>query len=128
MNVGSAVLTSVVIKRPVSWDITLCCFMLLSCLALSSTLKMELICSSETSFNFQHTRRRYILKDRTLQMGQLISPQLPGNFTDFPFGLGTFATHPLQFALQISSEKKQTDEPEIATPKSVSVCTRQRHR
>jgi hypothetical protein len=37
---------------------------LVSCLAYS-TLKMEAICSSETSIDFQRTTRRYIPEDRT---------------------------------------------------------------
>jgi hypothetical protein len=40
--------------------------MLLSCSAYSSTLKMEAICSSETSVHFQQTTRRYIPEDSTL--------------------------------------------------------------
>jgi hypothetical protein len=43
------------------------CFMLDSCLAYSSTLKMKETCSSETSVDFQQTTRRYIPEDRTLQ-------------------------------------------------------------
>jgi hypothetical protein len=42
------------------------CFMLVSCLAYSSTLKMEARCFSETSVDFQRTTRRYIPEDRTL--------------------------------------------------------------
>jgi hypothetical protein len=34
------------------------------CLAYSSILKMEAICSSETSVDFQQTTRRYISEDR----------------------------------------------------------------
>jgi hypothetical protein len=36
------------------------CFTLISCLAYSSTLKMEEICYSETSVEFQQTTRPYI--------------------------------------------------------------------
>jgi hypothetical protein len=36
-----------------------------SCLAYSSTLKTEAICSSETSVDFQRTTRRYISEDKT---------------------------------------------------------------
>jgi hypothetical protein len=39
---------------------------LVSCLAYSSTLKMEATCSSETSVDFQRTTRRYIPEVRTL--------------------------------------------------------------
>jgi hypothetical protein len=39
---------------------------LVSCSAYSSTLKMETICSSETSVDFQRVTRRYIPEDKTL--------------------------------------------------------------
>jgi hypothetical protein len=57
---------AVVMKRSIFWDIrqSSACH-LLSYLA-SSTLKMEVKCSSETSVGFQRTTRRYILEDRTL--------------------------------------------------------------
>jgi hypothetical protein len=41
-------------------------FRLVSCSDYSSTLKMEAVCSSETSVDFQRTTRRYIPQDRTL--------------------------------------------------------------
>jgi hypothetical protein len=41
---------------------------LISCSAYSSTLKMEAICSSETSVDFQQTTRRYFPKDSTLHL------------------------------------------------------------
>jgi hypothetical protein len=57
------VLTS---KSTIFWDITPCspqpAFMLVSCSAYSSTQKMEAICSSETSFDFQRTTWRYSQK------------------------------------------------------------------
>jgi hypothetical protein len=40
---------------------------LVSCLAYSSTLKVDATSSSETSVNFQRTTRRYIPEERTLQ-------------------------------------------------------------
>jgi hypothetical protein len=40
------------------------CLSLVSCLAHSSTLKMEMIRSSETSVDFHRAIRRYILEDR----------------------------------------------------------------
>jgi hypothetical protein len=55
-------------------------FMPVSCLAYSSSLKMEAICSSETSVDFQRTTRRYILQDSTLQRLWLVTgfpPQRP---------------------------------------------------
>jgi hypothetical protein len=41
-------------------------FMLFSCLAYSSILKMKATCSSETLADFQRTTRRYIPEDVTL--------------------------------------------------------------
>jgi hypothetical protein len=41
-------------------------FTLVSCSTYLSTLKMEAICSSETSFDFQRTTRRYISEDSIL--------------------------------------------------------------
>jgi hypothetical protein len=41
--------------------------MLVSCLAYSSTMNMETICSSQTSVDFQRTTTRYIPRGRTLQ-------------------------------------------------------------
>jgi hypothetical protein len=42
-------------------------FTVVSCLAYSSTLKMEAICFSKASGYFQRTTRRYIPEDSTLQ-------------------------------------------------------------
>jgi hypothetical protein len=42
------------------------CFMLVSCLAYSATLKMEVTCSSNMSVDFQHTGR-YIPENKTLK-------------------------------------------------------------
>jgi hypothetical protein len=39
---------------------------MISCLAYSSTLKIQATCYSETSVDFQRTTRRYIPNDRTL--------------------------------------------------------------
>jgi hypothetical protein len=44
------------------------CFMLVSCLAYSFTLKMEVTCPSEVSVDFQQTAWHYITKDRTFQV------------------------------------------------------------
>jgi hypothetical protein len=101
-HVGFEVLTAVVMKSTIFWDITLCsllnvnrrfrgiyhlhfqgrrisqtrnqheallatCFTLVSCLAYSWTLKMEVICSSETSVDIQWTTWRYIPEGSTLQ-------------------------------------------------------------
>jgi hypothetical protein len=41
-------------------------FTVVSCSAYSSTLKMETICSSELSVEFQRTTSPYMLEDRTL--------------------------------------------------------------
>jgi hypothetical protein len=43
-------------------------FILVSCFAYFSTLKMEATCASETSVDFQRTTRRYIPEDSTLQV------------------------------------------------------------
>jgi hypothetical protein len=56
-------------KNKVSKKPELClppAFTLVSCSAYSSTLKMEAICSSETSVDFQRTTQRYIPEDGTL--------------------------------------------------------------
>jgi hypothetical protein len=42
-------------------------YTLVSCAAYSTTLKMDAICSSETSVDFQRTTRCYIPEDSTLQ-------------------------------------------------------------
>jgi hypothetical protein len=42
-------------------------FMLVRCFSYSSTLKMEVTCSSETSVDFQRTTQRYIPEYRSLQ-------------------------------------------------------------
>jgi hypothetical protein len=60
-------------KKP---DLLATCFTLVSCLAYSSTLTMEAICSSETSVDFQRTARRYISKDRTLYFRDVWSVQI----------------------------------------------------
>jgi hypothetical protein len=80
--VGSEVLTAVVMKSTIFWDITLCSLLsvnrlfggtyrhLLSrwflALLIFSALKMEAICSSETSVDTQQTIWRYIPEDYTL--------------------------------------------------------------
>jgi hypothetical protein len=48
----------------VFWNVT--CFILISCLAYSSTLKMEATYSSETSADFQRTTLLYIPNARIL--------------------------------------------------------------
>jgi hypothetical protein len=47
-------------------DIFAACFVLISCMANSSSLKMEAIRSSETSVNFHRTTWRYIPEGRSL--------------------------------------------------------------
>jgi hypothetical protein len=49
--------------------------MLVSRLAHSSTLKMEAICSVETTVDFQQTTRRYIPEDRTLRNHRCNNPK-----------------------------------------------------
>jgi hypothetical protein len=43
------------------------CFMLVSCLVYSSTLKMDVTCSSETTADIQQTTWHYIPEKRNLQ-------------------------------------------------------------
>jgi hypothetical protein len=71
VSVGFEVLTAVVMRRSVLWDMAPCTpllansFILVSCLVYSSTLKMEAIFSSKTEVDFQRSTRRYIPQDRT---------------------------------------------------------------
>jgi hypothetical protein len=69
-GVGLEVLTVVVMKSAVFWDITLCSllpdFMLVYCTAYSLALKMEAIWCCETSFDFQRTTWRYMPENSTL--------------------------------------------------------------
>jgi hypothetical protein len=79
-HIGLKVLTPVVTKISVFWDIPPCsalkvnrlclsyAFTLVSCWAYSSAIKIEVTCSSETSADFQRTTWRYIPEDRTLQV------------------------------------------------------------
>jgi hypothetical protein len=79
MFVGFEVLTVVVMKSTVFWDIKPCsplkvnrlspAVMLVSCSAYSSTLKMEMICSSETLVDLQWTTRGYIPEVGNLEVG-----------------------------------------------------------
>jgi hypothetical protein len=52
--------------RRISSALLSTCFLLVSCLAYSSTLKMEATCSSEKWVGFQRTTRLYIPEGRTL--------------------------------------------------------------
>jgi hypothetical protein len=52
---------------PTTLPISLPAFMLVSCSAYSSTLKIEAICSSEASVDIQRITWRYIPQDSTLQ-------------------------------------------------------------
>jgi hypothetical protein len=63
-------LQCVAVINHIFWDITPCssvaaCFMLVSSLAYSPTLKMQAICSSETSVGFRRPTRHHIPEDRT---------------------------------------------------------------
>jgi hypothetical protein len=57
------------------------CFMLVSCLAYSSTLKMEVTCSSESSVDFQRITWRYIAEHRILHHSHILliftGPSIP---------------------------------------------------
>jgi hypothetical protein len=61
----------VVLKSIIFWDMTLCIppatCLLVGLLDFSSTLKMEALCSSETSVATQRTTRRHIPEDNTLR-------------------------------------------------------------
>jgi hypothetical protein len=80
-DVGLDVFTSVVKKSIIFWDITPCSPLsvchLLGCWfiaeLISSTLKMEAICSSYKSVGTQQTTWRYILEDDTLQIHQVFT-------------------------------------------------------
>jgi hypothetical protein len=65
-------------KSTIFWDITPCSssFTLVSCSAYFSTLKMEAICSSETSVETQCTTRRCIPEDGTLHNHCCWEPQI----------------------------------------------------
>jgi hypothetical protein len=52
------------------------CFMRFSCLAYFFTLKMEAICSSETSVNFHRPTQRCTPKDRALAIAPSVHPVL----------------------------------------------------
>jgi hypothetical protein len=79
---GFEVLTAVVIKSSIFWDITQCSQLIVNRRfrgtfrlhlpsrkqKTSSALKMEATCSSETSVDFQRTARRYIPEDRILHV------------------------------------------------------------
>jgi hypothetical protein len=60
------------------------CFMLVSRLAYSSTLKMEAICSSETSVDVHRNARRYIPEDRALHNHRCNNLKSSISFFDFP--------------------------------------------
>jgi hypothetical protein len=81
MNIWFQVLSAVVIKSSIFWDITprsplkvsrhiggllAARDLQVSCLSYSSILNMKATWSSETSVVFQHTVRRYIPEDRTI--------------------------------------------------------------
>jgi hypothetical protein len=66
--VGFEVLTAVIMKSTILKETSLpSAFTLIYCSAYFSTMKMEAICSSETSIDTQWTTRRYIPEDGTLQ-------------------------------------------------------------
>jgi hypothetical protein len=63
------------------------CLKLVSCLAYSSTLKTEVICSTETSADFQWTTRHYISEERTLHNRSCENPKPNKLVTFLPFPL-----------------------------------------
>jgi hypothetical protein len=73
--VGLEVFTALVMKSNIFWDMTPCSPLSVSQLAtcllaelISSTLKMEAICSSETSIDTQRTTWRHIPENNTLHI------------------------------------------------------------
>jgi hypothetical protein len=72
-NVGFEVFTAVVMKSIIFWDMTPCsllirlppAYLLVLAEIICSTLKMEAICSSETSGTTQRTTRRHIPEEDT---------------------------------------------------------------
>jgi hypothetical protein len=67
------IFTAVVTNCSLFWDIRpiallATCFILVSCLAHSLFLEMQMTCSSETSVDFQWTTRHYVPEHRTLLM------------------------------------------------------------
>jgi hypothetical protein len=98
-------------KSSVFWDITAChairwkstdvseeyvatCFVLVSSLAYSSTLRMWAIFSSETSIGFQHVTQRYVPEDRNIHRNHCGSPKsctqhLPVQIVRFSFRMQT---------------------------------------
>jgi hypothetical protein len=111
-DVGLEVLTVVVMMSSIFWDVTgvalwkltdalekqrqkallAACFMPVSCLAYSSTPKMEVTCSSETSVDLQQTTGHHIPADRTLQCSNEFVRLL--NRKETVFGLSTPLWHP----------------------------------
>jgi hypothetical protein len=57
--------------------------MLVSCSAYTSTLKMEAICSSETSDDFQRTKRRYTSEDKTVYITTGVRTENPATLNQF---------------------------------------------
>jgi hypothetical protein len=116
MRIGFEVLTAVVMKSTIFWDITPCSSLSVNrCfggtyrlhlqgrrisrarnqresrshpLNLFSTLTMETICSSETSVDTQRTTRRYVPKDGTLHVRMLT-----GLFCLFIMSIGGLFEH-----------------------------------
>jgi hypothetical protein len=119
-SVGYEVLTAVVMKCAIFWNITPCsplkvngrfrgkfhlnlqgrnqresrrqaelclspAFTPVSCSAYFSTLKMEVICSSGTSVEFQRTARRYIPEGNALEIRSLNRTVLLFSFEDIMF-------------------------------------------
>jgi hypothetical protein len=63
----------------------LSCFVLVSFLAYSCTVKMEVICSTEILANLHQTTQCYIIQDRTLHSEVLYEPQMQHEIWDSEF-------------------------------------------
>jgi hypothetical protein len=65
------------------------CFMLVSCLAYSSTSKVEATCSSEMSVNFQQTTVQYMSEGKLFIIDD-VSASNPATVLHDTFSLGHF--------------------------------------
>jgi hypothetical protein len=97
INVRSEVFTAVVMKRTISWDIALCfppALTLVSPSAYSSALKMEKLCSYETSADFRRTAWRYIPQYSTLRRNMPSGFINVGGFLNQPIDLWLLKEEP----------------------------------
>jgi hypothetical protein len=67
--------SQIVMKSPMCSNLA-ACVVLISCLAYSSTLKMEAACYSETSINFYQASRCYVPEERTIRTRTLTTQHM----------------------------------------------------